>query len=232
MLDKTDVCYMLIIGPTSETGHLKEYLQSDGYVVQAIADSERGIELILSGKYKLAIFDLPLPTLNGFEALRRVRRQSLLPILILSAGGNDTERVMALELGADDYLHKPFLLPELSARLRTILRRASTGVSVFGTLVKAKSLELNRNDYRVKCREREIPLTASEFDLLEYLVKRAGQIISREELTQQILRRELNSNDRSIDVHISNLRKKLATNHIESCKIKAIRGVGYMLILI
>lgn len=229
MLDETGASHVLVVGLETETEKLRACLQADGYAVTTITDSEYAIAQALTGRYKLLIFDLPLAFLNALEVLRRLRQQSLLPVLFLSASGNDMERVMALEFGADDYLQKPLLLPELSARIRTILRRVNTGVSVFGHLVKAKALELNRNEYRVKYSGEEIPLTASEFDLLEYLVKKAGQIISREELTQQVLGRQLNLNDRSIDVHISNLRRKLASTG--ACKIKAIRGVGYTLLL-
>lgn len=229
MLDKTEVVPILIIGAVAETENLRQYLQADGYQIEAIEDGEQSIALALSGQYQLAIFDLPFAFLNGLEALRRVRRQSLLPILVLASEENDVERIMALELGADDYLTKPFLPPELTARIRTILRRANTGVSVFSTLVKAKSLELNRSHHRVKYRNEEILLTTLEFDLLEYLVKKAGQVISREELMQQVLGRQLNPNDRSIDVHISNLRKKLSATG--ACKIKAIRGIGYTFFL-
>lgn len=229
MLDETGAPHVLVIGIEPETEKLRACLQADGYAVTTVTDSEYAIAQALSGQYKLLIFDLPLAFLNALEVLRRLRQQSLLPVLILSASGSDMERVMALEFGADDYLQKPVLLPELSARIRTILRRAHTGISVFGHLVKAKALELNHNEYHVKYSGEEISLTASEFDLLEYLVKKAGQIISREELTQQILGRPLNLNDRSIDVHISNLRKKLSRTG--ACKIKAIRGVGYTLLL-
>ncbi|MBS1808522.1 MAG: response regulator transcription factor [Acidobacteria bacterium] len=229
MLDEKEILPILIIGAAAETGNLSRYLQADGYPVEAIEESEHGIALALSGQYRLAIFDLPFTFLNGLEALRRVRRQSLLPVLILSAEENDMERVMALELGADDYLTKPILPPELTARIRTILRRANTGVSVFSTLVKARGLELNRSDYRVKYRNEEILLTTLEFELLEYLVKKTGQIISRDELMQQVLGRQLSPNDRSVDVHISNLRKKLSATG--ACKIKAIRGVGYTFLL-
>lgn len=215
--------HILIIHSPAATTALRHSLQSDGYAVNTINDSEPGIAQALSGSYHLVILDLPLDTLSGLEALRQIRQQSLVPILILSEASQETERILALEFGADDYLYKPVLLPELSARIRTILRRAHTGVSVFGNLVKAKSLELNCGTRRVKLHAEDIALTASEFELLEYLVKRAGQIVTREELAQQIFGRQLNLNDRSIDVHLSNLRKKLTTNNdgAESCQIKA-----------
>lgn len=218
---------ILIIGIS--TSPLGEHLQADGYVVETQDEVETGLVHSLSGQFQLVIFHLPFARFNGLEALRRVRRQSLLPILMVSPEGNETERVLALELGADDYLCLPCSPTELLARVRTILRRAHTGVSVFGQLVKANSLELNRSDYRVRYGQEEIPLTTAEFELLEYLAKRAGQILEREELTQQILGRPFNPQDRSIDVHISNLRKKLAAT--EACKIRAIRGVGYQFLL-
>ena len=133
---------------------------------------------------------------------------------------------MAFELGADDYLQQPYLFEELIARIRAILRRSGAGVSAFGHLLKVNNLELDRLKRRVREHGEEIALTASEFDLLELLMKRAGQTVSREEMAQTIFGRGLNLNDRSIDVHISNLRKKLGGNNGDG-RIKAIRGVGY-----
>jgi len=225
--------HILLISSSPEIASLTQCLQADRYTVATVADASVGIAQALSGAYTLVILDLPLPTMSGLEALRQIRQHSLVPVLILSDTLHETERIMALEFGADDYLPKPIVLPEFTARIRTILRRAHTGVSVFGNLVKASALELNRGTHRVKLHAEDIALTASEFELLEFLVKRAGQAVSREDLSQQIFGRPLNPNDRSIDVHLSNLRKKLMPHSgAASCQIKAIRGVGYTFILL
>ena len=155
--------------------------------------------------------------------LRQIRQRSLQPVVLLANGSiSGAERVLAFELGADDYLEQPCLFEELTARIRAILRRSSGGISVFGHLLKVNDLELDKLKRTVRKDGEEIILTNSEFDLLELLMKRAGQPVSREEVAQTIFGRQLNLNDRSIDVHISNLRKKLGAG-----RIKAIRGVGY-----
>jgi two-component system response regulator CpxR len=143
-------------------------------------------------------------------------------MVLANSGGSGAERILAFELGADDYLEQPCLIEELTARIRAILRRSSGGISAFGHLLKVNDLELDKLKRSVRQNGRGVTLTTSEFDLLELLMKRVGQPVSREEVARTIFGRSLNLNDRSIDVHVSNLRKKLGAE-----RIKTIRGVGY-----
>lgn len=202
---------------------LAEQLQYAGFVVELCDDAEPGIVRALSGEQALTIIAVASPIRSGLEVLRQIRQRSLQPVMLLANGGaSDAERILAFELGADDYLEQPCLFEELIARIRAILRRSSSGVSSFGHLLKINDLELDKLKRTVRKDGDEITLTISEFDLLELLMKRAGQTVSREEVAQTIFGRRLNLNDRSIDVHVSNLRKKLGGG-----RIKAIRGVGY-----
>ncbi len=221
---------ILLIMQPAEAGALTQYLQAEGFLVERATDGSEGFERALREVFALVILDASPPApggIGGVELLRRIRQRSLLPVLMVSAGLNDAERILALELGADDYLHKPYLPQELMARARAILRRAGAGVSAFQHLLKAGDLELDRLKRTVSKGGAEITLTTAEFDLLELLLRRAGQVVVREEMAQAILGRPLNYNDRSIDMHISNLRRKLSGAHEGAGRIKAIRGVGY-----
>jgi two-component system response regulator CpxR len=219
---------ILVIMRPSEAEAIQQSLQEEGYAVEREINSATGLERALSGKFALVIIGAS-PTasseINGIEALRRIRDRSLTPALMVSAELNDAERILALELGADDYLSKPYLPQELIARVRAILRRAGAGVSAFGRLFRAGELELDKLKRKVNKGAVEIEMTTAEFDLLELLLRRAGQVVSREEIAQSILGRPLNSNDRSVDMHVSNLRRKLGG--ADAGRIKAIRGVGY-----
>ncbi len=210
-------------GNLEASSPLAEQLQYAGFRVELCVDAEQGLMRALAGEQALTIIAIASPVRSGLEVLRQIRQRSLQPIVLLANGSSSgAERVLALELGADDYLEQPCLFEELTARLRAILRRSSTGISTFGHLLKVNNLELDKLKRIIRQDGEEITLTNSEFDLLELLMKRAGQPVSREEVAQTIFGRQLNLNDRSIDVHVSNLRKKLGAG-----RIKAIRGVGY-----
>jgi DNA-binding response OmpR family regulator len=221
-------CHILIIGRSSDLELIKGYLQSEGFATESIEEVEQGVGRALSGQHALIILDMPPGRASAIEVVRRIRQQAMLPVMILSADYNDTERVLALEFGADDYQPKPLHHPELIARIRALLRRSSPGTSRFGHLLKGGAIELDKMRRIARNGGKEIVLTTVEFDLLEYLLKKSGQVVSREELAQEVLGRRLNSNDRSIDVHISNLRKKLEVD--QRTRIKSIRGIGYSLI--
>jgi DNA-binding response OmpR family regulator len=222
---KSDI---LIIMQAAEIEALGQILMTEGFTIERATNVEAGIERAQSGGLVLAILDAAplLPgAINGIEALRQIRHRLLLPVLMISAEPSDAERILALELGADDYMPRPFLSQELTARVRSILRRSSAGVSAFRHLLQVGDLALNRMRRTVSQGGVEIALTAAEFDLLELLLKRVGQVVAREEIAQLVLGRALGDNDRSIDVHISNLRRKLGD--AGTGRIKALRAAGY-----
>jgi two-component system response regulator CpxR len=169
--------------------------------------------------------------MDGFEVLRRIRAESRIPVLMLTARGDDLDRILGLEIGADDYLPKPFNPRELAARIRAILRRAKGSSSMQGESVPiiVGDLELNIGSRLVRLGTEVLNLTTVEFDLLEKLVKSAGRVVGREELVKEVLGREFSPFDRSIDTHVCNLRKKVGPYRDGTERIKGVRGVGYQL---
>lgn len=206
-----------------------EYLEVEGFDIEAVHDGEKGLQRALTGSYDLTILDVMLPTKNGFDVLRDLRKDSKLPVLMLTARGDDMERIVGLEIGADDYLPKPFNPRELVARIRAILRRAQDiepeGDSDHLTV---DDLEVSLSGRRLKRDGTKVELTAIEFDLLVALLRRAGQVVNKETLSVDVLGRELSPFDRSLDMHISNLRKKLGAREDGEKRIKTIRSVGYI----
>jgi DNA-binding response OmpR family regulator len=177
------------------------------------------------------VLDVMLPGLNGFEVLRRIRAESKVPVLMLTARGDDVDRIVGLEIGADDYLPKPFNPRELLARIRAILRRAILDKPGYETTTRkliVGDVELDSGTRAVSRAGENVELTAVEFDLLEKLLRAAGRIITREELSKEVLGRSSSPFDRSIDMHISNLRKKLGHHFGATERIKTVRGVGYI----
>jgi two-component system response regulator CpxR len=182
----------------------------------------------LSGEHNFIILDVKLPGLDGFEVLRQIRDKSDTPILMLTSCNEDADRIKGLELGADEYLNKPFNLYELLARIRTILRRTEKqSGDQKPNILTVGDILLDPGSRRVYRDGEEILLTAAEFSLLEVLLSNAGQVIEREELVRRVQGRLHNPYDRSIDVHISRLRKKLSSHSDGSERIKAVRGVGH-----
>ena len=211
---------------------LSKYLRGEGLEVDLANDGNFGVERALSGDYALVVLDVMLPGLNGFEALSLIRSKSSLPVLMLTARGDDVDRIVGLEMGADDYLQKPFNPRELIARIRAILRRARTAsgevTEALPERFSAGDVELDKGTRIVTRGGEQLPLTTVEFDLLEALMRAAGRIVSREELVKSILGRDFSPYDRSIDTHVSNLRKKLGHHSDGVERIKTIRGVGYI----
>ena len=210
---------------------LASYLSSEGFEVEAAHDGAEGADRALAGDYSLIVLDVMLPTLGGVEVLRRIRQCSQVPVLMLTARGEEIDRIVGLEMGADDYLPKPFNPRELVARLRAIQRR--TLAPPPAGVAKSDSLEvgdvtLDLGTRSVRCAGVPVELTSLEFSVCEALLRLAGTVISREELTRQALGREFGSFDRSIDVHVSSLRKKLGPGAGGQDRIKSVRGVGYL----
>jgi len=214
---------------------LTNYLAHDGFQIEAVHDGLEGLERALSGEFALVILDLMLPGMGGTEVLSRIRLRSALPVIMLSARGEDIDRIRGLEIGADDYVPKPFNPRELSARIHSVLRRASAARSSVTAPPPERILigdvELIAGSRSVRRGDRPVELTSVEFDLLETFFKAPGRVIPREELTRVVLGRELGPMDRSIDVHVSNLRKKLGPAPDHGERIKAVRSVGYLYVM-
>jgi len=208
-----------------------EYLEPLGFQIESVHRGDAGAERALAGEHSLVVLDVMLPGLNGFEVLRRIRAESKIPVLMLTARGDDIDRIVGLEIGADDYLPKPFNPRELTARIRAILRRTTSEAPADQALEKrlhVGDVELDSGTRAITRGGQNVELTAVEFDLLEKLLRSAGQIVTREELSKQVLGRSSSPFDRSIDMHISNLRKKLGHRADATERIKTVRGVGYI----
>ena len=224
---------ILIIDDDEELCELvAEYLTVEGFEIESVNDGATGLERALSGDYELAILDVMLPKMNGFDVLRALRTQSKLPVLMLTARGDDMERIVGLEIGADDYLPKPFNPRELVARLRAILRRTETVDEQTGEKLDVDGIALSTASRTAVLDGEELVLTSVEFELLGELLREAGKIIRKEDLSERVLERKLSPFDRSLDMHISNLRKKLGSRADGSDRIKTIRSVGYIYTLV
>jgi two-component system, OmpR family, response regulator CpxR len=210
---------------------LRKFLNNDGFNTQVVNDGALGLEQALAGEHTVVVLDVMLPTMNGFDVLRELRQRSQVPVIMLTARGEDVDRIVGLEMGADDYQAKPFNPRELAARIRAIQRRLGPGsrrtppdeakVLVVGDVV------LNAQLRSVVRAEEDVPVTSVEFAILEILLRAAGTTVSREALAKDALGRRLSYSDRSVDVHVSNLRKKLGPLAAGGERIKSIRGVGY-----
>jgi two-component system response regulator CpxR len=222
---------ILIIDDDEELCELvSEYLGVEGFEIDSVNDGAAGLERALSGDYDMAILDVMLPKMNGFDVLRNLREQSKLPVIMLTARGDDMERIVGLEIGADDYLPKPFNPRELAARLRAVLRRTTATENGDGASEKlvVDGIELSPSSRTAVLDGEELNLTSVEFELLHELLKEAGKVVRKETLSENVLERKLSPYDRSLDMHISNLRKKLGNRADGSERIKTIRSVGYI----
>ena len=205
-------------------GMLKEYLEREGFGVSTVHDGEAAARLALSGGYQIVVLDVMMPRVDGIEALRQIRQTSRVPVVMLTARGDDIDRIVGLELGADDYVPKPWTPRELVARLRAILRRAQPGAN--GGPLEIGALKLWPEKRRAQWRGRELALTSIEFNVLEVLMRNAGRVVSKHEISEQALGRPLARFDRSIDVHLSAIRQKLGEG---ARMIRTVRGLGYHL---
>jgi two-component system response regulator CpxR len=214
---------------------LSRYLLQNSFSVETVHRGSKGIEGALSGEHALVILDVMLPDMKGFEVLRRIRAQSRIPILMLTARGDDQDRILGLEMGADDYLPKPFNPRELLARIEAVLRRFKVPPTEVRLVpekpIVDEDVELLSGARVVRRAGKDVDLTAIEFDLLKTFLISAGHILSREEMVRAVLSREFSPYDRSIDTHVSNLRKKLGPRPDGSERIKGVRGIGYIYVL-
>ncbi len=224
---------VLLIDDDNELSKLlEEYLQSEQFELESAHDGPSGLEKALGNHYAAVILDVMLPGMSGLDVLKQLRQKSSVPVLMLTARGSELDRILGLELGADDYLPKPFNPRELVARLRAILRRASGGGPAAASQpIHLADVELHPESRSVTCSGKPVSLTGAEFDLLYTFLRSPGKIISREDLTQAALGRPMSPMDRSIDVHVSNLRRKLGSYDGDQERIKAIRGSGYVYLL-
>jgi DNA-binding response OmpR family regulator len=206
----------------------REYLESHGVVVTVASDGRRGLAEALSRRHDVVLLDLMLPEKHGLDVCRELRARSDVPIIVLTARGEEADRVMGLELGADDYLAKPYSPRELLARMRAVVRRARGRAGPVTEPVRVGELELDPGARRALYRGAELALTGYEFTLLDALARRAGRVLSREQLMELAKGTAEEAFDRSIDVHVSRLRQKLGDDPKRPRLIKTVRGVGYL----
>ena len=204
---------------------LAEYLEREGFAVTAVHDGESAARLAAGGAYQIVVLDVMMPRIDGVEALRRIRQASRVPVIMLTARGDDVDRIIGLELGADDYVAKPCTPRELAARLRAILRRIQPHAENGGPLT-VSGLALWPEKRRVEWQGRPIELTSMEFNLLEVLMRNAGRVVTKKDLSEQALGRPLARFERSVDVHLSSIRHKLGD---AAALIRTVRGQGYHL---
>ncbi|MGC9490684.1 MAG: response regulator transcription factor [Thermovirgaceae bacterium] len=207
---------------------LQEYLAAEGFSVESVQNGREGLDAARNGPYALVILDIMLPGMGGLEVLRELRKTSDLPVLMLTARGEDVDRIIGLELGADDYLAKPFNPRELLARIRAVLRRGRRKGDGGFPLIAVGNLELDPASRTIRLAGSKISVTTVEFAILEILMNSAGHLVTRQELVKRALKRSYSPFDRSIDVHISNIRKKLGPYPDGTERINTLRGEGYL----
>jgi two-component system response regulator CpxR len=218
---------LLVIDDDAELCQLvTRFLSREGFAIRWALGGSAGIEQALAEDYSLILLDVMMPDTDGFEVLRRIRQQSRTPVLMLTARGDTRDRVRGLEMGADDYLPKPFDPAELTARIRAILRRSSTRTSA--AAIAIGDIELDGGTRTVRRASKQVELTTVEFDLLAALMRAAGSTVSREDLVRSVLGRDFSPFDRSIDTHVCNLRRKLGPLDDGGERIKGVRGAGYL----
>ena len=213
---------------------LKRFLEGEGFQVDAAYDHASGLVAALAGDHELIVLDVMLPGGSGFELLKAVRRESAIPVLLLTARGEAIDRILGLEIGADDYLAKPFDPRELVARIRAIFRRTREPApadtrSEHEEVLTVGDIRMFIGSRTVTCADKPVDLTSVEFNVLELLLRHAGSVVTREQIAEAALGRPLNVFDRSVDVHVSRVRRKLSVVHGGDDLIRPIRGMGYFL---
>lgn len=232
---------LLIDDDIEFTELLTELLSLEGFNMTVVHNGQEGLDELSTNQYDLVLLDVMMPVLNGIETLKQLRQKHSIPVLMLSARDDEIDRVLGLELGADDYLPKPFNDRELVARMKAILRRTlpqqveyteslSHGVSTSSKYLEFASVQLHSGKQEVSYKGDILDLTGTEFALLHLLMKNPGEILSRELLSVEVLGKQLTPYDRAIDMHISNLRKKLPEREDGLPWFKTLRGKGYLLV--
>jgi len=222
---------LLVDDDTELTEMLTQYLVTEGFDVASAPDGETALAKTRSAEFDLMVLDVMMPRKNGFDVLRELRAHSLIPVLMLTARDEDVDSIVGLELGADDYLSKPCNPRVLVARIRAILRRAGITNDVSGNeapqTLTLGDLEMQTGTRRVLCGGKYVVMTSTEYSVLEGLLRAAGHVVSKTDLSEHALGRKLTRYDRSLDMHVSNLRRKLGTLPNGEERIKTVRGVGY-----
>ena len=209
---------------------IKFNFEKEGYLIDTADNGKGAIELAAENNYDLILLDIMMPKLNGFEALREIRKSSDVPVIMLTAREDEVDKVLGLELGADDYVVKPFSMRELLARVKAVLRRSDgqEKKEKDTKILKAMDLEINLEKYQVKRGEKNIELTLREFELLKFLASHPGIVFSREELLQEVWEYEYYGDIRTVDVTVRRLREKIEDENKDFKYIKTKRGVGYL----
>jgi DNA-binding response OmpR family regulator len=207
---------------------LQGYLSDQGYAVECREDAVSGLEALDRGDFQAVVLDVMLPDMDGFEVLRRMRSHSAVPVLMLTARGEETDRIVGLEMGADDYLPKPFNPRELLARLKAILRRRAPAVDGASPVLRFGRLEIDTSAMEARLDGRVCDLTSHQFALLRVLAERAGRVQTREQLMEAVRGETLEAFDRSIDVHISRIRAAVEDDPRRPRRIRTVRSVGYL----
>jgi two-component system OmpR family response regulator/two-component system response regulator CpxR len=221
---------LLVDDDVELVGMLGDYLAREGYLTTMVHDGESGAREALSGRYDIAVLDVMMPGMSGIDVLRRIRAVSKMPVLMLTAKGDDMDRIVGLELGADDYVPKPCLPRELLARVRAILRRTESTAETTVAPIVVGALCVRPGLRRVEWGGQAVELTSTEFNLVEVLARNAGRPVSKGELSEQALGRPLARFDRSIDVHLSSIRHKLGNLPDGRSCIQTVYRQGYQLI--
>jgi len=222
---------LLVDDDVELAGMLQVYLEGEGFEVKTVHDGESGIKEALHGNHDIAVLDVMMPGKNGIDVLVQIRAHGSMPVLMLTARGDDADRVVGLELGADDYVPKPCTPRELTARIRAILRRSGVAESASSASpIIVGALSIWPEQRRAEWSGKPLELTSTEFNLLEALARNAGQVVSKSELSEQALGRALARFDRSIDVHISSIRRKLEPLPDGRSRILAVFNKGYQFI--
>jgi len=221
---------LLMIDDDKELAELvSEFLQLENLQVDTAHDGEAGLNALKENDYDMILLDVMMPNLNGFEVLKKLRINDNTPVLMLTAKGDEIDRVLGLEMGADDYLPKPFSDRELIARIKAILRRTETTITPTNSeLLTHLDIEINSRTQEAWCQGQLLDLTSTELMLLETMISAPGTILTKADLSEQVLGKKLTPFDRSIDMHLSNLRKKLPERQDDKTRIRTLRGRGYM----